>query len=205
MFNLYYAKIGAFSPQDADVKILAQLDNFKSSVKRKKFLTGRVLLDKVLKQQEIEHYELQENEFGKPYLTALPLFFSLSYAGDYCVCLVSEHEVGVDVEKTAEAVIKVAKRLLNAAEYQNHLVTPLGQAELMKQWVLKEAFVKYIGKGMSVDFRQVNIQKTAQRNSFLLSFGEVCAEARLINCGEYYLAFCAKEIGKRSIKMEEIN
>ena len=59
------------------------------------------LLDYALKLNgyEIGEYELVENELGKPRFENLPLEFNISHTSGAVACVISQTQIGVDVQK----------------------------------------------------------------------------------------------------------
>ena len=54
---------------------------------------------------------------GKPYFAKLRLYFNLSHSGDYCMCAVSDEEIGVDIQQQRPAEErKLAKRFFAEQE-----------------------------------------------------------------------------------------
>ena len=80
---------------------------------------------------------------GKPYLPAHPaLHFSLSHAGEFAVCAISDRQVGVDIEQERPFREAMQQRCFREAERAAAL--PL------RLWVLKESYGKMTGRGLAV-------------------------------------------------------
>lgn len=91
------------------------------------------------------------NEWGKPRLVSNALEFSLSHAGNFCVCALDSSPVGVDVE-LPRISMAVAARCFHPDETA-FLQTLPGQAQkdaLLRLWTAKESYLKYLGRGLSV-------------------------------------------------------
>ena len=59
----------------------------------------RILICKHLGMRN-EHIIFKENNYGKPYLERFKEFhFIISYSGDYVVCAIANHPLGVDIEQ----------------------------------------------------------------------------------------------------------
>ena len=118
---------------------------------------ARLLLCKVLSEQ----YpgiplppKLTENQNGKPYLAQGGIFFNLSHSGDYAALVLSDEEVGVDIEKLEPPKIAVAKRFFSKPEYDWLAKHPANFYDL---WVLKESYVKALGTGMTTPMSAFSI------------------------------------------------
>jgi 4'-phosphopantetheinyl transferase len=82
------------------------------------------------------------------------LRFSLAHTSGLVICLVSRaSEVGVDAEETSRSVdvTQMARHFLSRQERARLENLPAGQhlASFYEQWVLREAYLKGIGKGIA--------------------------------------------------------
>lgn len=93
-------------------------------------------------------------ENGKPYFSEHPeLQFNLSHSKTKVMCVLSEHEVGCDVEQISSADIRLAKRFFSAKEYEVIAAQSSEEAQKLmfcRIWTLKESFQKATGKGFSL-------------------------------------------------------
>lgn len=88
---------------------------------------------------------------GKPYFRDVPLFFNLSHSGDYVACVVSEHEVGVDIQKQkAVREQQISNRFFH--EKEKEWLAGLSEKErttgFFQLWTRKEAYGKMTGEGI---------------------------------------------------------
>lgn len=89
---------------------------------------------------------------GKPYLPDRPdLHFSLSHAGPWAVCAVGDSPLGVDVE-APRCTMAVARRYFHPreVEYLEALPRETQKAALCRLWTAKEAYVKFLGRGLTM-------------------------------------------------------
>ena len=120
------------------------------------------------------------NDKGKPYLPGADIRFNLSHSNDQVLIGVTRSvEIGVDVESSDREldVLGLAQRFLSEEEY-GYLKDRHQQdrrALFFKLWVLKEAFVKALGLGLSMSL-----------TSF--AFGD-------IEAGDPRLLYCPSEHG----------
>lgn len=93
---------------------------------------------------------------GKPVLKGCPdLFFNISHSGDYAVCAVSHHPVGVDIERVRAYRPNVARRVCSYAE-RKLLEQCDNPARLFcRLWTLKESYVKATGTGIGVPLSEI--------------------------------------------------
>ena len=98
---------------------------------------------------------------GKPFLPDYPGFhFSLSHAGSWAVCAVSEYPLGVDLEQLRELRRGVAERWFSASE--SALLRQMPPEAFFEFWTLKEAAVKATGEGLArgLSRAQVTLEST---------------------------------------------
>ena len=84
-------------------------------------------------------YALREG--GKPYFKAYPtLYFSLSHAGSFAMCAISNRETGADLEQARDF----------SAVRRRFLEEELAAAAPLRLWTLKESYGKLTGRGVAV-------------------------------------------------------
>lgn len=102
------------------------------------------------------------NEHGKPSFDGDVKFkFNISHSGTKAMCVMSEHEVGCDVEQVRKANIKIAKKYFSADEY-TFIMSFHTEAEKMdafyRIWTLKESYIKCTGFGLSLPLKNFSIR-----------------------------------------------
>lgn len=101
-------------------------------------------------------------EFGKPLVSGCaPFRFNISHSGNWIVCIVDTHEVGIDIEKIEEVELSIAEDYFNKEEYHDIITSKDPKARFIDYWTLKESYIKYVGKGLSMPL-----------NSFCIKFEE---------------------------------
>lgn len=115
-----------------------------------KNISSEDLLKKILKKYHIE-YDIFYNENRKPYIKNNPIFFNISHSGKYIVCVVSDKEIGVDIQEIVYKN-KVVDRICTVNE-RKQAITP---EIFTKMWVKKESYVKKIGIGLSYGLQNVD-------------------------------------------------
>ncbi len=118
--------------------------------------------------------EFVYNEYGKPYLPNLPIYFNLSHCKDAVACVVSDHEVGIDVESITPYNDSVARRICNAEEYQRLSVSADRDIAFTKLWTEKEAISKFCGSGVSMNFSTIEKEKYLLFNRMAESYVLTC-------------------------------
>ena len=136
---------------------------------RKRSVLAFVLLQHALR----EEYGINEvpefvyNEFGKPSLPNLPIYFSLSHCKDAVACAVSDHNIGIDVETIVPYNPDVARRVCTAAELEMLEQSANKDVDFIKLWTVKEAISKYEGMGLSLPFCEIKAKKYAVESRIL--------------------------------------
>jgi phosphopantetheinyl transferase len=123
----------------ADVKLKPasrlRLDDMKSTLHQKGFLSVR----RLLQMEGYEDQNLEYNSYGKP-LLADGKHISITHSFEFAAVIISETEVGIDVEKNREKILKIQHRFVNT-DYDS-----LSDENLVKQltviWGAKEAMYK---------------------------------------------------------------
>lgn len=113
-------------------------------IKRLEFLTGRVLIKKLVELWGLEYSGLTKNEFGKPFLNHYPIHISLSHSYPYVAAIIARDiPVGIDLEQPKEKLLKIASRVLDASELRD------AGTDITKHciyWCAKESLIKIYGK-----------------------------------------------------------
>ena len=86
--------------------------------------------------------------YGKPYLKNADVHFSISHSGCVAMCAVGETPVGVDIERVRPISEGVAMRIMSDKERSAYALAEDREDFFYKVWTLKEAYVKYSGKGL---------------------------------------------------------
>ncbi len=105
--------------------------------------SGRVLL------------RIAETEYGKPYLPDYPeLFYNISHSGKYVGCAVASQPIGFDLQERRKCNHERMMQKFHPKERECYLQLDEQERELyfFQLWTAKEAYVKYIGKGLSERF-----------------------------------------------------
>ncbi len=100
---------------------------------------------------------------GKPFLSEYPdICFNYSHCPQGILCGISARPIGVDIETVRAYNEKLAKRACHERELCFLQEEEDRAAAFMKLWVLKEAYVKYTGQGLRMDFRNLDVACAAK-------------------------------------------
>ncbi|MCL9809559.1 4'-phosphopantetheinyl transferase family protein [Flavobacterium luminosum] len=115
---------------------LARLDGMKSETHQNAFLSVRMLLQHC----GYTDFDLFYDEFGKPHLQD-GKHISISHALGFSAIILSNENVGIDLEQAKEKVLKIASRFMDVSHLENlteedqiHKATVI--------WGIKEAIFK---------------------------------------------------------------
>jgi len=102
---------------------------------------------------------------GKPFIADSDIRFNLSHSHERVMCIVSDREVGCDVERIDPIDMNVAKRFFYGSEYDTIMAgqTPSDRYDMFYRfWTLKESFMKATGLGfrLPLDAFRIDIGST---------------------------------------------
>lgn len=169
MNNLYFLQIN----ETIDEPIFLQMLELLSPEKREQIKRYRFDLDKKLSLYSealvrilacqflnISNKDITfvKSSFGKPYIQEYSNFhFNISHTKSAIAVIISDKSIGVDIEAIREADMLIANRfftddeiryITEANEYKNK--------RFFEIWTKKEAYIKYIGKGLSIPLNSFN-------------------------------------------------
>lgn len=168
MTAVYAIPVSAVNPDDSASRArlsrgrLEQIDRRRGTARSQGFAAS-LLLEYAVAQHypSIVHpLSISIAEGGKPYLINEPnVHFSLSHSAGWAVCALSDHPVGVDIERCEPGRRDVAARFFHKDEvrYLNSLLPSMRDDAFYKLWTLKESFVKSTGRGLDLPLRSFRI------------------------------------------------
>lgn len=106
---------------------------------------------------DYENLEIVFNESGKPYFKNSKYFFNTAHSGKYAICVISDKEVGIDIEEIKDFKEKVAERMFTKREQQYIEICPDKEDMFYRLWTLKESYSKCIGKGLNIPFNSIEL------------------------------------------------
>jgi 4'-phosphopantetheinyl transferase len=115
-----------------------------------------------------------QGENGKPYLRPAPgggdVFFNLSHSGDYTLIAVTKClRVGVDIEGIRSSIeyLEMSRKFFSPSECAWLDRQPMSEqvAAFFRLWVVKEAFLKATGVGLSDSLSEIAVTFTSNGNA----------------------------------------
>lgn len=122
---------------------------------------------------------IRKDHYGKPFLyyknTRIPLYFNLSHTKGLMCCVVSLlHPLGIDAEFIDKSRIHfIANYFTNIEKDAIKKMQVDQDIYFYKLWILKEAFLKADGRGLSIDLDSFWFEyKTGGSDDILLHFSD---------------------------------
>lgn len=164
-----------------------KLDNFKFDIDKKLGLYADLLIRVAINQDlNIENgdIEFSTNNYGKPFFKNNQYYyFNVSHTRNMIAVAISNNPVGVDVEKIGEIDLGIAKRFFTENEL-NYIEESQDNTyeRFFEIWTKKEAYIKYIDKGLSVTL-----------NSFDVTGKNLSERFYTVGYGKYIINMCGAE------------
>ncbi|WOD65175.1 4'-phosphopantetheinyl transferase superfamily protein (plasmid) [Niallia taxi] len=136
-------------------------------------LIGEIMIRlHICKIHEIDNNRIvfQYNKYGKPRVELeSPYFFNISHSGNWVVVAYNNSEVGIDIEKIKNLDTELAKNYFTTMEYE-HLCSLGSKAAQINcfydLWTLKESYIKFRGRGLSIPLNSFSIIKYSNSKFF---------------------------------------
>lgn len=164
-----YEQVFNSLPKHRQEKIL----KYKEKNDRLLSLASGYLFKKALADFGLNEYEdrIVYNEYGKPYIKNNPIYFSISHSSDMAYLVLSDCEVGCDIERVDDRkYMELAKRFFCDEEYQFLKDSKESKNDFFKLWTIKEAYLKEKGTGLYKNLNSfcVYINKKEINNSIII-------------------------------------
>ena len=127
---------------------------------RKRSLGAGIIIRKILDENGLTESCLRYSDNEKPVVDGL--FFNVSHAGDYVVGVLSDCEVGCDIEKMPMRLLRWQNII---STIQSLLTSRLRRTKIRRfftLWTLKESYMKMTGRGMSLPLDSFEVVPTAE-------------------------------------------
>ena len=153
---------GAADPEFAERGSLSDAERARAArlapVERRRFVASRAALRSLLGRHldcPPAGVRIEIAAAGKPHLPDAPLQFSLAHSHDWAVVALAECAVGVDLERIAPLpeIDSLSNRFLSARERAALAALPVDERlrAFYDCWCDKEAYLKALGCGLSMD------------------------------------------------------
>lgn len=105
------------------------------------------------------NYNITVDGNGKPFFTDYPdLHFNISHSGKFVACVISDSDVGIDIEGGRDVDLRVAERFFTDEEYEwieECDTDEEKRSRFFKIWTKKEACTKLTGVGLARGIREI--------------------------------------------------
>lgn len=163
-FELYIAGVDELPAEDFDNLInhisdyrKAKIESYELEQDKKLCLLSTLLLNRALKKYGLneKNMEYATNAYGKPYfINAKELHFSISHSGDYAMVVMSDKEIGCDIQQIKDVNLRIADRFFTADEREYVKNTD----DFFRIWTLKESLIKAVGKGLAMPLNSFTVE-----------------------------------------------
>lgn len=102
--------------------------------------------------------KIKHGKYGKPYYDD-EFYFNITHSKNYLGIVISKTEVGIDIEEP--------RKLYN--NFQNKILSKEEQIinnDVLNNWVIKEAYSKFLGLGLNISFDKIDAGKIFKKNKF---------------------------------------
>ena len=117
----------------------------KSAIQKKQFLAIR----NIFKLLSIEDNEVKYDKVGKPIFSQNKIL-SISHSGNYAAVIISDHPVGIDIEKINGKAMKIKHKFL---QIELNYPQKLNNQMSLVYWNIKESIYKAVGI-TGIDFKK---------------------------------------------------
>lgn len=135
----------------------------------RKNITSKDLLTESLRNDyNITDYSLKYNENNKPYLQDKDLYFNISNKNDITVLVLSNMEIGVDIEYFVYNE-KLAKKVCSKDELEVLDKVKNKEFYFTKMWVIKESYIKMLGLSIKEDLKKFDSTKLEEKMELIIT------------------------------------
>jgi phosphopantetheinyl transferase len=153
---------------------LARLESMKAESHQKGFLSVR----RLLMEAGYTDFDLYYDDYGKPHL-ADGKQISISHSHDFSIIVISDENVGADLEKLKDKIVTLAPRFMDVSHLEG-----LTTSDLLKKatvvWGIKESVFK-IKNEVGISFKDHIFE-----NDFSLADQKCTVELRFNSTTEYF-------------------
>ena len=135
-----------------------------------------------------KNVELEFNQYGKPSIKGV--YFNISHSLNISILAIGDSPLGVDVEyiNPVRDYEKLIEKVLSKEEIKEYHSSSDKNSFFVKKWTEKEAYFKYLGTGINVNYLNINIDKEIFSKKVKDSF-----------LNEYYLSLVSDSLNEINI------
>lgn len=127
-------------------------------------MIGEKLLEKGLKEEygrTLRFEPRATGEHGKPFFTLQPgIHYNITHSGKYAACIMAGEEIGIDIQEHRHVNMELMLgRMVPANMVREILDADEPEKAFFAQWVLREAYIKWTGEGLSRDLHTIPMEE----------------------------------------------
>lgn len=129
-----------------------KIDKYIKEEAKIRSIIGEYLLKCLLKEKNIDYSTINYyiNDYGKQYIKNINYYHNISHSYDYVITVLSDKEIGVDIEKIRDIRIDNIKWFASKKEKEYILKSNDNiNKRLFEIYTLKEAYFKSLGKNLN--------------------------------------------------------
>ena len=171
--QIFIYKREQFLTQSAQKKLYSSLTpeeknkvkRFKNWIDAENFLIAKVMQRNLIASLSgiaPEKLIFETDKYGRPFLKSpriKNLDFNISHSGDYVAMAIADCPIGIDIERTKPFDIKIIADYFTEQELKYLNSRRKNQLRRFYElWVLKESFIKAVGRGLSFPLKKINFK-----------------------------------------------
>lgn len=141
---------------------------------------------------------------GKPHFTTTKMSFNISHSGNYVVIVVSEFNIGIDIQRMEKHNHLIAEK--NFCTSECAYINEFEDSDIQRQrfheiWTIKEAYLKNVGIGLRKPLNSFEIDLTEDNPKIIDNPGYAILQMKLDKL--YIMAICA-DIRDKEFSIQEV-
>ena len=101
------------------------------------------------------------NAYKKPYIKDNTYYFNISHSGNYLVIIISDKEVGIDIQRKIEIDLRISNRFFHHKEVE-YINQYNSINRFFTVWTIKESYIKFLGMGLHKKLNQFIVEENVK-------------------------------------------
>ncbi len=196
--NIFAEKVKEVSPER-----LAKIERLKKQDDKFRCLGAGLLINYVKQRFGIDD-EIMIEKNGKPHFKNAKISFNLSHSGNYVVIVVSDYNIGIDIQRMEKRNSLIAEKNFCASECD--YINENDNYEIKRQrfheiWTIKEAYLKNIGIGLRKPLNSFEVDLGEKGPRIIDNPGYSILQMKIDSM--YIMAICA-DIRDKEFSIQEV-